>query len=296
MGGGSKETVTKTEPWGPAQDYYKELFGKAKTAFDATNGKYWTGERTAGPNDMQKSAVNQVAGLAPTLSAGAQPLQNLALSQIRGDWLSPDSNPFIKAVASAALEPVQQGFNANKLALNDKAISQGAYGGARQDLQQNQLADDYTKTAGNITSGIYGQNYANERNIMQNSGNLLDQANSLFLAGPTALANAGDVKRGWDQQAIDDKRAQFDDSLKAPWAGIPELAQVLGSTGASQTTQIKPQANPLLSILQGVMGGGMTGASLASGIGGVAAGAGMGAFAPWMIPLALMGGLAGGLN
>ena len=80
------------------------------------------------------------------------------MSMVRGDWLNPASNPYIKSVADAAISPVQDAFNKNKLAVSDRAIAEGAYGGARQDLQQNKLVNDAAKTMGDITSGIYYNN------------------------------------------------------------------------------------------------------------------------------------------
>lgn len=296
MGGGTKETKQTTEPWKVAQPYYKDLYASAKSAFDQTNNKPYGGETLAQPQIAQRQAVDQVKQLAPTLSAGADPMRQLALSQIRGDWLSPDTNPYIKDVASAAIDPLQKSLDRNLLSIKDRSIASGAYGGARQDLQENSAVDDFTKSAGNVTSNIFAQNFANERGIQQNSGQLLELANALSLAGPTALANAGDVEQGWEQATLDDQLAKFMRDKQAPWEGIGEMANILNAGGFSTGTTTEPKPSPLIGMLQGLMGGASTGASLASGIGGVAAGAGLGAFAPWMLPLGLLGGLAGGLS
>lgn len=295
-GGGTKKTTVENAPWAPAQSHLKGLYKSAQEAFNATNQQTYGGQTLAGPTQAQRDAVNQVKGLAPQLSAGAQPMQDLALSQLRGDWLSPDTNPYISQVAQAAINPVQQAFDANRLAINDRSISSGAYGGARQDLQQERALDNFTRAAGDITAGIYGQNYANERGIMQNSGQLLEMANALAMAGPTALANAGDVEQGWEQAALDDARNKWLEELASNWSGINEYSNVLTAGGYNTSTKTEPAPSQFANILQGLMGGASTGASLATGIGGVAAGAGLGAFAPYMLPLALLGGLAGGLG
>jgi len=300
MGPTTQTTTTKQEnaPWGPAQPFFKDLYQKAQDAFNATNGQFYQGQTLAAPTQAQQDAVGQVKALAPQLSAGADPLQELALSQIRGDWLSPDTNPYIGQVANAAIDPLQQRLNQNLLAVKDQSIARGAYGGARQDIQENQALDDFTKSAGNITSGIYAQNYANERGIMQNSGQLLELANALRMAGPTALANAGDVEQGWNQASLDDAKNRWFEELQSKWGGMSELANILSAGGFSSGTgtTTTPATNPLVTMLKGALGGASTGASLASGIGGVAAGAGLSAFMPWMAPMALLGGLAGGLR
>jgi hypothetical protein len=135
------------------------------------------------------------------------------------------------------------------------------------------------------------------------------------------------LQQGWQQGGLDAALKKFQMDQQAPWTGVSELANILtaggfgSSTGTTSSSGISsgttnststgtskgtsttkgtniedpPDGNPLLGIIQGLMGGGLTGANLATGIGGVAAGAGMGAFAPWMLPFAALGGLAGAL-
>jgi len=297
MGGTKPQVVKQTnEPWKVQTPYYKDLYKQAQSAFDRTNDQWYQGETLAGPTNQQYDANWQVQQASAGMGTGVEELRNLALAQLRGDYLNPETNPYIKQTAEAAIAPVQQAFNANKLAMNDQAISQGAYGGARQDLQQNRLVDEFNKTAGNLTNDIYYKNYSDERGRQQTSNQLLDQANLLALAGPTALASAGSQLQGWDQAQLQDEMARWSRQQQAPWAGINEMANILGAGGFGSSTQTTDKGgNQFASILQGVLGGASTGASLATGIGGVAAGAGMAAFAPWMLPLAALGGLAGGL-
>jgi hypothetical protein len=307
--------------------FFQNLWQQAQEAFGQTNGQKFGGSLYAAPNALQTGAVSAINAAAPGMGQGVDELRNLATSQLRGDWLDPATNPYIKNVADAALAPVQDRFNQNKLAISDRAIAQGAYGGSRQDLQELQALDDFSKTSGNITSGIYGDNYARERGIQQGSAGLLDQANILALAGPTAQLGAGALQQGWQQGGLDAALKKFQMDQQAPWTGVSELANILtaggfgSSTGTTSSSGISsgttnststgtskgtsttkgtniedpPDGNPLLGIIQGLMGGGLTGANLATGIGGVAAGAGMGAFAPWMLPFAALGGLAGAL-
>lgn len=282
---GSKETTQTNEPNDMQKPYYSTLYSAADKAFQNSRS---LGNQYVGPNATQKTANQQVVDLAPSLSQGSTQLRDLALSQIAGDWLSPDTNPYIAQVANAALEPVQQQFTANKLGIEDRAIAQGAYGGTRQDLQQLRALEDYTKQAGNITSGIYANNYVNERGIQLRSADLLDVANALALAGPTALAGAGAQQQGWDQGTLSGEAA-------SNWAGIQELANVLASGGFGKST-VKEPTSPLGGALQGALGGAGLGASAATSIGGLTAASGLGAFAPWLAIPGILGGLAGGLG
>lgn len=293
-----KDTTTKTvnAPWTGAEPYYKTLYEKAQSAFDATNNNPYTGETYAGPTQTQQDALAGIKTAAGGMGTGVDALRQLAESQLRGDWLNPNSNPYISQVANAALLPVQQSFDKNRLAVEDRGIATGAYGGSRQDIQQNQLVDDFNRAAGDITSGIYNSNYQNERAIQQNTPQLLNAANLLALAGPTALMGAGATEQGWNQGALDAALQKYQMGQEAPWAGISELANVLSSGGFGSQSTTTPAPSVFSQILKGALGGATTGAGLATGIGGVAAGAGLSAFAPWMLPFAALGGLAGGLG
>ncbi len=277
--------------------FFKGLYGDAFKAYQQNQGQGgYTGNYFAGPNQTQLDANQGVVNAAGSLGSGGADLRQLAMDQIQGQYLDPNSNPWIKDVVAAGIKPLQQGLDRNLLNIDDRAISQGAYGGSRQDLQQLSALSDFNKVAGELSSNVYAQNYANERQIQQNSGSLINQADLMALIGPSTAASAGGQQQTWDQQALDNARAQFQGDQNAPWAGMQDFLKVLTAGGFGQATSVEQGgSNPLGSALQGAIGGASTGASVAMTVGGLAAGAGMAAFAPWIIPFALLGGLAGGL-
>lgn len=274
---GQQQQQTQTQvnqqngPLTQQSPFYQQLWNAARSAFGQTNGQsgYFA------PTATQQQGNAALVGAAPGLGTGVNDLRSLATSQLRGDWLNPNTNPYIKDVATAAINPVRDALTGNLHSIEDRAIAQGAYGGSRQDLQQNQALTDFNRTAGDITSGIYAQNYANERGIQQNSANLLDQANILALMGPQALSAAGTEQQGWGQAALNDK-------LSAPWRGLSEYGNILGlggfggttgttsgsSSGSSSgngTAETVQQKDLFGQILQGLLGG----VGLFTGMGGI---------------------------
>ena len=293
-----KTTTQTSEPNSMQKPYFKGLYEDAFKAYQQNQGTGgYQGNFFAPPTQTQQDANQQVIAASGGLGQGGGQLRQLGMDQIAGKYLDPASNPFIAAVVNAGVKPIQDRLDSNLLNINDKAISQGAYGGSRQGLQELQALKDFNTTAGDMASQVYAQNYANERGIQQNSGGLLHQADLMALAGPSALAGAGAQQQSWNQQGLNNDQAKFQADQGGPWAGMDNFLKALTTGGFGSTTAVQENAsNPLASAFQGLLGGGVTGANLGMGIGGLAATAGLGAFAPWMIPMALLGGLAGGLT
>lgn len=295
MGGSKEQTqTTESKPWAKAEPYYLDLYKKAESAFDQTNNKPYTGDFVAGPNNMQKDAVNSIFNSAPMLGFGADDVRNLARDTAQGKYLN--ANPHLAGVVETAMKPITEQYLQQILpSLKDKSKADGAYGGSRQDLQENQVATNFAREAADTSGKIYYEDYARERQLQQNAGSLLSQANALTMAPGQAMALAGNMQQGWDQSALQNEMMKHNESIKAPWYGLGEWANILSSGGyGTQTATSTQPSSGIGGALQGLIGGAGAGAGMATGIGGVAAGAGLGAFMPWMLPMAALGGLAGG--
>lgn len=298
--GGSKTTstgTTTTEPWSGAKPYYGDLYSAGKSAFDATKGKYWTGDFYSPQNAQQTGALSGTLGLAPGQSAGAGAQRQLGLDTLNGKFLSPDSNPFIRDAVAAAMRPVTDNFQQVVLpGISDAAEQGGAYGGARMGLAQAVAAREYAQQQSDLASKIYYDNYIRERDRQYQAGGLLDEANTRELRPYQIMAQVGDAQQGFDQTVLDNARSKFNEQLSGPWAGLDRFSALLqGGSFNSQTGTRSAPTGGVGGALQGLMGGAMTGAGAGMSIGGLGAGAGLAAFAPWMLPFAALGGLAGGL-
>lgn len=229
-------TNQQTGAWNPAAGYFPDVYAKAKAAMDATTGKTYTAPTLAGPTANQQAGANALAGAASTVGSTADPLRQYATSLLRGDWLSPDTNPHIKAVADAAVGEVKEDFDQALQGTKSRAIMAGAYGGSRQDLQEREALNQFTKTAGNVASNIYNQNYMNERNAMGAAGQLAGLADTMAVLGPQTLLTAGGIQQGWQQAAMDDAKRRWEEQQAAPWKGIQEMLSVLTGGGYTSTT------------------------------------------------------------
>lgn len=247
---GDKVTETKVEPWDKAQPTWMKLLTEGNTAYDATSKDPFGGEYYAGPSDAYRADLGSS--------------RDLYRRTLGGDFLSPESNPFLQGAIDAALRPVQNRLTNDILPMiDDAAISGGAYGGARQGIEQNRALSDFSTAATDTTSRISYDNYLKERQNQQ---------------GATGkLLGLGEIEQGWEQGGLAGEYQKWQDQQTAPWNGISQLLSILAGTSGFATTTQTQQSNPIAELLQGLGGG----ASLISSLFGAA-------------PLAgLLGGAAG---
>jgi hypothetical protein len=282
MPSGQKKTITETTksdnaPWAPAQPYFLDLYKNAQDAFGATTKNPFTGDFLAQTGQdfaagtgMMRDALT--AG-APTTAAGAGAVNQLGLATARGDFLRPDSNPFLAAMGEAATRPLYDQFtNVINPAITDQAIAQGAYGGSGQDISQERAAAGTARAAGDTLAGLYGNAYAQERQLQQNAPALLSAGHELGLMPGRGMIALDEMIRQSNQLGLDNQRQRFMEEKQAPWYGLGELSQILTAGGfrTTNTTATKDNPNyvdPFTNALKIGLGGASTIASL-GGMGG----------------------------
>lgn len=268
----STSSTTNT-PWGPAAPALTDMVSAAGAAYAATpkTGTY------VDPNADQLNAWKSAESAASGMGVGVDQTRQLALDELSGKYLSPDSNPYIKGAVTAAIDPLQKALGQRILTLGDAAQQGGAFGGDRQQLMAGQAIGDFNRDAMNTSANIYAQNYSNERNLQMGAPSLLHQADLLSLMPSQVLDATGQEKQAQAE-------AKLSSAVDAPWAGLDRYSQVLStltpyasqnSTSHTEETAAKPGG--LASLFGGALGGASAGA----------------AFGPWG---ALIGGGIGGLS
>jgi hypothetical protein len=267
----TQTVVQSNDPWAPLAPHLTDLFNRGRTAADNTPTANY-----AGPNQDQRTAVDWMRGLAPTLNTGAAELRTLGLDTAQGKYLDPNTNPFLKQSVEQAIGLNTQNLNRNILpGLADQAILGGAYGGSGYGVAQGVLAGEANTANTNAATQAYNQNYQLERDRQLSSGNLFNQANLLDLQPAQLMDLIGSQQQGWEQAAL--TAAQ-----DAPWAGLDRYASLLGlgtgyGSGTSTTTGTPARASGGASFLQGALGGASAGSAFGpwgAGIGGILGGLG----------------------
>jgi hypothetical protein len=331
----------KTTPWSEVQrELQLEMWRNASDTFANYQpdlyGKY-QGNINVGPSQ----ATNRYLG--SLQSAGQQRFQPLgqgldfdfggqqvrdAAQQLGTDkYLSPQSNPYLQQTVNAATGDVARQFSRQTLpGLHSAAQAQGAYGGSQQQKLATLQQTEAQRNAQGIAAGMYGQNFANERQLQQqgqlalpgfyNAAAGLDTQEQMIplqfqqqerAAGQAHQQQAlgyqqmqGQLTDQFRQRDADEQMQRYQMQVQRhqaaqqlPWQrysmAMPIAFQNSGQNNEGPLVAAAGEAGGgggFGGMLKGALGGGMGAASLASGT----AMAGN----PWLIGGAALAGGAGG--
>jgi len=118
----------------------------------------------------------------------ANPAQSYLNQTARGDYLTPDSNPYLRASIEAAQDPVVSRFNEQVLpGISGQFGASGRFGSGAHQAAVNRASDDLTRNMANASTQAYANAYGQERGHQQGSQAALGQLN---LQKNQALAEA----------------------------------------------------------------------------------------------------------
>ncbi len=250
-------------------------------------GQPFPGRFTAAPDPLEIAALNAQTGVALGLPDISSAALDLGLSTAQGDFLHPDSNPFLRGNIEAATRPVFQSFLENTLPqLRSAGIEAGAFkGSSRRDLGTATAFRDLGQTVGDISARLVAENFARERQLQQQAPTLIDEAVRLAQLQPELLSQAGLGFRQLEQMAIEEQIRQFEEAIEAPFRPLLPLSNIIQGlqVGTDTTTSVSQQRPGIGGGIQGALGGASVASSLGGGTGsqllGAAAGGAGGFFA-----------------
>lgn len=252
-GGGSKSHSTQVTPWKPAKPHLMNVLGGAR---DLYNQGAYSPEFSA----QSQNALNMMESYANTGGQGIQDAIGYNNALIRGDYLSPDSNPYLSKYADQLAGKVRS--NVDSVFSRAGRSGSGAHGDMMADKVSNALIP------------LYNQAYNTERGY-QNTGAANAQAfYNAGLAPANTLLGVGGAYEDMAQQ-----------QYNAPWQHLQNYQNVAQGVGGMGQTNTQPiYRNKLAEGL----GAGMMGMSLwnqfnqpQTGTGSFTDYSGMGSPGPW---------------
>lgn len=310
LGGGSSsqpapgQTIVNQsdDPWSQQAPFLSSgekpktgIYQIANDAYNRTPKDMYQGPLTAGPTADQYQAQNLMRDVAQSSGGVGNSTIDLGQRMLAGDFLSPDSNPFIKQTVDAAINPMYDRFYSEvRPAMASAAKAQGAYGGSSHDFFKAQATEDLNRTVADTSAKIYYDNYGRERvNQMQAPG-LINQGIGMNLIPSEILGQVGAQDQAWQQDMNNDALARYQMQIEAPWLGLDQYSGIVnnGSPGSSSS---RIASTPTPSTFQKVLSGGIGGGAMGGMAGYQLAGATGGALAPWVGGGAILGGLLGGV-
>jgi len=291
---GSKQTGVNTstqnaEPWGPQQDYLKNIFGQAQDLYSSGGAQYYPGQQTA----PLAPETEQAWAMQGQRAQDGSPLVGAAKDSILGTLGGGNTNPYLDSLKAAA----QNGGGANPYAdqaynsaadavtrtFNDKVVpgvaghflSTGRFGSGAMNNGLVDATNDLTKNLSATAANIYGTSFENQASRAAQAQQALagygdNQVNRQFSAAQfapqlaandyndiAALGAVGTARQGYGQQQINENMNRFNFQQQQPANNLAQFLQFIqGNYGGTQTSAQPVYSNPAAGALGGALVGG----------------------------------------
>lgn len=221
--GGTTQAVQSNSPWAGAQPHLLNLFQGAQNLYNQGPFSY-----TPSPFTTQAQNLMVQRAQDPNSITG-QTMGQLG-DTISGKYLTPDSNPYLKASVEDAL------------GLAGSAYAKQFGGAAGQNLGNSGYQESLARGLGAAATNAYSNAYGQER---QNQLNAMQLAPTLGNLDASQLAGVGGQQEALAQQ-----------QYQSPWQNLAQYqAMISGQPGGSSVTQQPYFTNPLANALGLGLGG-----------------------------------------
>jgi len=150
------------------KDVQESLVTRANAASQAGFTPY-EGERIAPLSQLQNAAITQAqstlgqygaSGVVPAAQQRVETAANIAATQFSPELAQQYMNPFTQQVTNAAIRNLQEQSALASQQQRAQAVQSGAYGGARQGVQEAVLQAETAKRAGDLTAQLQSQAFS----------------------------------------------------------------------------------------------------------------------------------------
>lgn len=263
--------TTSSDPWSGQQDFLKTGFEQAQSNVLNKPISYYPESTVVQPSGQTEEAL----GRAENRALQGNPLVGQAQGQmganLSGDYLSA-GNPYFQGMAERAIDPMRREFQNTVMPGINSAFSKGGrYGSNAHQTMSDTAADTYLRNVGNLTAGMAGQNYAQERGNMMQSAGMAPQLAQQDYFDIGQLGNVGAAREGIAGQNLAENINRFNFEQMEPRERLGAYMGLIGGGyGGQQTTTspIQGQGSSMWSPILGALGAASTGAGIAGSLWG----------------------------
>lgn len=275
--GGSSENKTVAEPAAEVKPYLKPFldnaWGNANDPYQA-----YQGQRIAGLDQAQLMGMNLTGAQALNGFQGQGEASNNYQAMMRGDFLTPESNPYLAANAQKAMGDITNAYRTGTKPQTDAAAARnGAFGGSAWAQMVNNNERTLGDSLGNTANQFYGENYARERaNQMQGLG-MMSNMQNIGYNDASKLTGIGDAMRNYNQDLLNTQYQDWQENQNSKYLKQEQFANALRATMGAGSSSTTTSSNPYkVSPVANALGGAIGGYGLGSAMGNGALGAGLG--------------------
>ena len=231
--GGSSSSKQSSKPWYEQSGFLKDIYSQAQNLYGQGNYEYGPG-RVSGFN--QASRMGQHMGEQRAMRGS--PLMRTAQGEMQktlsGDYLSPESNPWLSGMYDAASRGMTRNFQETVMPTLHTRF--GAAGRTQQDRGQNAQTAAMGRAQGELATGLedlsanlYGRAYGAERTRMGQAAQMAPAMAASDYADSSMLRGIGQERQAQSQRYLDDLVNRFDFQQHAPAQRLAEYSAFIGS-------------------------------------------------------------------
>jgi hypothetical protein len=255
-------TTTKSQPWKPQATQYKRLFKEAEGLL-GNQLEYFPGSTIADRNPWSTMANRNIAEMVQGGAPGLEAAVNENRMTSEGRYLSPDSNPYLRATGNMAAEDISRSFQqtvmpgiASRFGGAGRSTGPGqgmssaegaAMGSANRDLGQ-ELSQMY--------ANLYGGAYEAERGRMGYATQIAPGLRGAQFGEQAALSAAGADEFNFAQMQLSDMVNRWNFEQYEPYESLGLFQNLISQPQGYGTQKQTSKLGTLQKI--GIIGGMVT--------------------------------------
>jgi len=195
VGYNQQTSGSKQEIFEPQVPYLEDLYARAQ----GTLGK----NTVAGIDPLQQQGGNALVQAAQNLGPYIQNATNASSDLLSGKLSDPNSNPYLRDTANAAIRPIFEQLSESVLPnIRGNASTTGNAGSTRQGVAEGIAAGKAGQSAGDITSNIFSGAFNKGIDAQLQALALAPQTANLGLLPGQVLSDVGTARRGIKQEEL----------------------------------------------------------------------------------------------
>lgn len=229
-------TTTMSAPWTVQQPFLQQGFQEAQRLYGLGGPQYFQGSTVAPLSDTTNRALSGIENYGMNNAQLGQ-ANNYFQGVLGGNFLN--SNPYLDGMYNNAANAVTRQFNES--VLPGVSARFGMSGRSGSQGMQNAVGSAYDALGRNLSgmaANLYGNNYANERQMQQQAGQFMPNLAQANFGALSNVLDAGQIRDQQAQKQLSDQVQRFQFEQQRPYQNLSTyLGNVGGGYGSSSQTR-----------------------------------------------------------
>ena len=227
------------------QSYVDQIYGLAQGLYGRGGIAPYQGLQIAPMSQQRADALSLTEQRAREGTPFLKPMTQQLTSTFRGDFLSPESNPYLRSTFDQAAQAVGENFRDFTVPQTDSQFAlAGRYGSGLYNNAQQRNQEVLGRTLNELATNIYAPAYENERQRQLSAMRYAPNAQNMGYFDTGRLAAVGQERENQMQRQLNLDEQRFLQAQERPFDALNRYANVIGALGSRAGTVTGTQSIP----------------------------------------------------